>query len=100
MQEAVPERSNADLPQPSSPRDERVSDFWTGSEGLQPDGLLSHQAMKGKFSLQNILSTNHGSTFNPPADSVSSDDPIRCGLVGYESVVCLFRRWAEPIQMN
>jgi hypothetical protein len=104
----VPERSQGDLerPQddlpPGSPRDDRVSDFWAESEGLglQPDGLLSHQAMKGKFSLQNILSTNHGSTFDRPSDSVSPDDPIRCGLVGHESVVCLFERWAERTKPN
>lgn len=104
MQDAIPERPVEAQPAPSvqsvqsaqsaqpSSRDERVSDFWAGSEGLQPDGLLSHQAMKGKFSLQNILSTNHGSSFDRPVDSVSIDDPIRCGLVTYEQVVGLFER--------
>jgi hypothetical protein len=90
MQDAIPERS-PEVPRRDS-RDDRVSDFWAESDGLQPDGLLSHQAMKGKFSLQNILSTNHGSTFDRPTDSVSPDDPIRCGLVSYERVLVLFER--------
>lgn len=77
---------------PSSPRDERVSDFWAESEGLQPNSLLSHQAMKGKFSLQNILSTNHGSTPERPVESVSPDDPTRCGIVSHEVALHLFER--------
>jgi hypothetical protein len=100
MQSAMPDRPQDDLPKPSSPREERVSDFWAESEGLQPDGLLSHQAMRGKFSLRNILSTNHDSTFDRPADSASPGDPIQCGLVDHKTVDCLFERWAEPNARN
>ncbi|KAJ5775579.1 uncharacterized protein N7511_000590 [Penicillium nucicola] len=81
----------------SSPKEERVSDFWADSEGLQPNGLLSHHAMKGKFSLQNILSTNHGSTPDRQVESVSPDDPIRCGLVSYELALRLFESFMTKL---
>lgn len=76
----------------STSHDNRVPDFWTGSNGLQPDNLFSHLAMKGTFSLGNILSTTHGSTFDRPVDSVSPDDPVHLGLVSHERVIFLFER--------
>ncbi|KAJ6097540.1 hypothetical protein N7499_001914 [Penicillium canescens] len=89
--------AEGDARRPSSPRDERVSDFWAESEGLQPNGLLSHQAMKGKFSLQNILSTNHGSTPDRPVESVSPDDPTRCGIVSHEVALRLFESFMTKL---
>ncbi|KAL4940478.1 fungal-specific transcription factor domain-containing protein [Aspergillus oleicola] len=61
--------------------------FWNEPDGFQPHSLLSHQAMRGNFSIQNILSVDHG---GPPVESRSSetaplplppDDPIVLGLV-------------------
>ncbi|RDW72666.1 Zn(II)2Cys6 transcription factor [Aspergillus mulundensis] len=78
------------------------TDFWAESDGFQPHGLLSHQAMQGKFSLQNILSVDHGPGTSPdtqaagldgeqPSDeqsqpqpqppAVSQEDPIALGLI-------------------
>ncbi|EAU37376.1 predicted protein [Aspergillus terreus NIH2624] len=76
----------------SPPERERTADFWADSDRLQPDALLSHQAMKGKFSLQNILSTDHGSTVDRSTTSppVSPDDPLALGLVNHHVALFLF----------
>ncbi|KAL4893595.1 hypothetical protein BDV59DRAFT_177663 [Aspergillus ambiguus] len=70
----------------------RGTDFWADSGRLQPDALLSHQAMKGKFSLQNILSTDHGSTADDSTRStpVSPDDPLSLGIVNHHVALFLF----------
>ncbi|PYH92571.1 hypothetical protein BO71DRAFT_357044 [Aspergillus ellipticus CBS 707.79] len=83
----------------SSPRRDRVSDFWADSEGLQPDSLLSHQAMRGKFSLQNILSTDHGGNIDGVATSrsVPPDDPILLGLINQQVAMGLFEYFMEKL---
>ncbi|KAJ6437478.1 protoheme IX farnesyltransferase [Purpureocillium lavendulum] len=61
------------------------------SDNLQPSGLLNHEALKGKFSLQNVLSptncSNHQSSDHSPDTVV---DPIQLGLVHLPIAKSLF----------
>ncbi|KAL4866517.1 hypothetical protein BDV12DRAFT_210441 [Aspergillus spectabilis] len=78
---------------------ERDSDFWAEPDGFQPHSLLSHPAMKGKFSLQNILSTDHGGRDSRPASAVSEagDDPAVLGLINTQVALCLLEYFMQKI---
>ncbi|KAL4805782.1 hypothetical protein BDV18DRAFT_160657 [Aspergillus unguis] len=74
------------------------NDFWSGSDGFQPHGLLSHQAMKGKFSLQNILSVDHGlSDQSRESESIPASDPIILGLVNAHVASSLLEYFMQKI---
>ncbi|KAJ5630371.1 fungal-specific transcription factor domain-containing protein [Penicillium longicatenatum] len=64
----------------------------TGSDGLQPSGVLSHEAMKGRFSLRYILGSgeNERPERHEGDHSGSLDDPIRLGLINISIAQCLF----------
>lgn len=65
--------------------------FWGNSATFQPPDLLNRQAMKGQFSLQNILSTTQGvDTPSRPSSAARSRDPIQVGLVNYHIAMSLF----------
>jgi hypothetical protein len=65
--------------------------FWGSSETFQPPDLLNTQAMKGQFSLQNILSTAPGVVApSRPLSAARSRDPIQVGLVNYHIALSLF----------
>ncbi|EXJ78261.1 hypothetical protein A1O3_09422 [Capronia epimyces CBS 606.96] len=97
------ERTN-ELPSHAGPSENRPSshdnpndndgdtDFWAESEGLQPSGLLNRRAMKGKYSLQNILSIGHGMHLDKAkaAAPIIEDDPVRKGVVPYHIATSLF----------
>ncbi|KAL3477035.1 fungal-specific transcription factor domain-containing protein [Aspergillus californicus] len=74
-------------------------DFWAESDGYQPHSLLNHQAMKGKFSLQNILSIDEGLAEHAPSspESVSPDDPISLGLLNIQVASCLVQSFMQRI---
>ncbi|KAL2819720.1 hypothetical protein BJX63DRAFT_381528 [Aspergillus granulosus] len=74
------------------------ADFFAESESFQPHSLLSHQAMKGRFSLQNILSVDHG-TDPRPSDShaVPAGDPIVLGLINMQVASSLLEYFIEKI---
>lgn len=76
---------------PDQNPDETGSDFWAESEGLQPSSLLNKQAMKGMFSLQNLLTISHG--LNPAKEAsatLSVDDPVNKRIVSYHIATSLF----------
>lgn len=94
-------KKEAHEPDPTPPGQARDSDFWAESEGFQPHSLLSHQAMQGRFSLQNILSVNHGPG---PAESrasnsnaISPEDPIVLDLVNAHVAACLLEYFMQKI---
>lgn len=65
--------------------------FWGSSETFQPPDLLNMQAMKGQFSLQNVLSTVQGvDAVSRPSSAARSRDPIQVGLVNYHIALSLF----------
>ncbi|KAH8896907.1 hypothetical protein GQ53DRAFT_638910, partial [Thozetella sp. PMI_491] len=71
--------------------DEAGSDFWAESEGLQPSSLLNKQAMKGKFSLQNLLTISHGlHLIKESGTTLSADDPINKKILSYHIATSLF----------
>jgi hypothetical protein len=52
--------------------------------------------MKGKFSLQNILSTNHGTeTSSSSRRSTHSGDPVDMGLVDYSTAFSLYSEYVS-----
>lgn len=68
------------------------SDFWAESEGFQPPDLLSKQAMEGKFSLLNVLSTNHAPPTRPEniPPAALTEDPLHLGLLNQPIAISLF----------
>ncbi|KAL4962415.1 fungal specific transcription factor domain-containing protein [Aspergillus stella-maris] len=75
----------------------RETDLCAELDGFQPHSLLSHQAMRGKFSIQNILSVDQRV---PPTEGrrrasetislpLSPEDPIVLGLVNAQVASCL-----------
>ena len=71
------------------------------SDNLQPSGLLNHQALKGKFSLQNVLSPTNCSAHQSSEDSPDTVvDPIQVGLVNLPIAKSLFERYVEQILRN
>ena len=61
---------------------------------LQPSGLLNHEAMRGKFSLRHVLSTNDSDALESSSDReiVPTEDPIRLGLVNLQISKSLFQK--------
>lgn len=84
---AVPEEDVPVLEPPPA-----MSRSSTGSDGLQPSGVLNHEAMKGRFSLRNILGSgeNERPERHEGDHSGSPDDPIRLGLINISIAQCLF----------
>lgn len=67
------------------------TEFWSRSETFQPPDLLNMQAMKGQFSLQNVLSTvQRADGPSRPSSAARSRDPIQVGLVNYHIALSLF----------
>lgn len=79
--------------QPSSPggmdRTARGG-FWTHARGFQPADVLNRQASRGMFSLQNVLSTRHGTNTQQSPQDTSPHDPIVKGLVNIHVAASLF----------
>ncbi|KAF5000828.1 hypothetical protein FGRMN_1436 [Fusarium graminum] len=77
------------------------SDFWASSEGLQPSSLLNEQAAKGKFSLENILSTSHDNANHSDESglisSLPEDDPVLQGMVSYHVASSLFEGFMKRL---
>ncbi|KAJ6121186.1 hypothetical protein N7523_005466 [Penicillium sp. IBT 18751x] len=68
-----------------------MSTFWTQPEGLQPHGLLSQQAIRGSFSLQNVLSTHPiSAALNGESRSISGNDPVVSCLINHQVALSLF----------
>lgn len=61
---------------------------------LQPSGLLNREAMRGKFSLLSILSTNQeqSSPVLEEAATFPAQDIVRAGLVSQSIAEFLFSR--------
>ncbi|KAH8674277.1 hypothetical protein BX600DRAFT_457295 [Xylariales sp. PMI_506] len=80
-------------------QNEPGSEFLAGSVGLQPSSLLNRQAMKGKFSLQNLLSTNHNLQLDKVTKdaALSQDDPINRGLVSYYVATSLYEGFMKSL---
>lgn len=68
--------------------------FWNDREGFRPSDLMNQQAVKGKFSLRTILSTNDELVQHPSAERDvgfdESTDPISLGLINFPVAVSLF----------
>lgn len=65
--------------------------------GLQPSALLNHAAMRGKFSLRQILSPDDGGAAqqtreSSPVTKHNDNDPIGLGLVNEAIARSLFDR--------
>ncbi|KAL3485208.1 fungal-specific transcription factor domain-containing protein [Aspergillus germanicus] len=90
-------RKEGQRPATTAPSRARV-DFFGESDSFQPQSLLSHQAMKGRFSLRNILSVDHGVESRPSlSESLSPDDPVVLGLINTQVASCLLEYFMQKI---
>lgn len=64
----------------------------SGADGLQPSGVLNHEALKGRFSLRHILGSgeNERSERYEDESDTLSEDPVRLGLINISIAQCLF----------
>ncbi|KAL5041700.1 hypothetical protein BDW71DRAFT_201157 [Aspergillus fruticulosus] len=90
-----PERSNTE----TAPTGRARLDFWDEADSFQPHSLLNHQAMEGKFSLQNILSIDHGSDarLSEPGPHIAPDDPVVLGLVNEQVAISLLEYFMQKM---
>ncbi|UPX14897.1 uncharacterized protein EKO05_0005368 [Ascochyta rabiei] len=65
-------------------------EFWTQNDGFRPSDILSRQATRGDFSLQNVLSTEHEHAAEQRIQGISDDDLIDKGLVNFHVATSLF----------
>lgn len=64
------------------------------ANNLQPSGVLNRNAMKGRFSLHNLLIPGDSDEQNSAAeaDTNGSDDPVLLGLVSLSIAKSLYNR--------
>ncbi|KAJ0426576.1 fungal-specific transcription factor domain-containing protein [Aspergillus carlsbadensis] len=75
-----------------------TADFFSESDSFQPQSLLSHQAMKGRFSLRNILSVDHGVESRPSdSGSIPPADPVMLGMINTQVALCLLEYFVQKI---
>lgn len=75
------------------PAGDSETDRTTAPSSLQPAGLLNREAMRGRFSLQNILSPDHPtSNVTEEPSLIPSEDVITLGLVNLLHAESLFER--------
>lgn len=65
-------------------------DFWTENRGFRLSDILNRQITRGDFSLQNVLSTEHGNAPEECNQNVSENDPVNKGLVNLHFATELF----------
>lgn len=65
-------------------------EFWTQNNGFRPSDILNRQATRGDFSLQSVLSTEHGRVREQDRRDISNDDPVDKGLVNLHVAASLF----------
>lgn len=65
-------------------------DFWTESRGFRLSDILNRQITRGDFSLQNVLSTEHGHASEECTEDTSDSDPVVKGVVNLHFAMELF----------
>jgi hypothetical protein len=71
--------------------------FWTHARGFQPADVLNRQTSRGMFSLQNVLSTRHGTSIQQSPQDTSPDDPIVKALVNIHVAASLFEGFMKHL---
>ena len=71
--------------------------FWTHARGFQPADVLNRQTSRGMFSLQNVLSTRHGTSTQQSPQDTSPDDPIVKALVNVHVAASLFEGFMKHL---
>lgn len=98
MEVPTPERRRKELREMGScPPHGRAGDTSSDAtvNNLQPSGVLNRNAMKGRFSLHDLLVPGDSDEQNSAADvDVSgSEDPVRLGLVNLSIANSLYDRY-------
>jgi hypothetical protein len=65
-------------------------DFWAENSSFQPSDVLNRQITRGNFSLQNVLSTEHGDASEECTYKILDDDPINRGVINLHFATELF----------
>ncbi|KAI4612058.1 hypothetical protein J4E80_007512 [Alternaria sp. BMP 0032] len=72
-------------------------DFWTENRGFRLSDILNRQITRGDFSLQNVLSTEHGHVSEERTQGTSDDDPISRGVVNLHFATDLFEAFMKHL---
>lgn len=65
-------------------------EFWTENHSFRPSDKLNWQTTRGDFSLQTVLSTQHGQAVRLSTQHVLDDDPIEKRLIKLHVATSLF----------
>jgi hypothetical protein len=84
------QRSNSRLHSRSQSAQRSGQDFWTENRGFRLSDILNRQITRGDFSLQNVLSTEHGHASEQCTQDIPDDDPIIKGVVNLHFATELF----------
>ena len=71
--------------------------FWTENRGFRLSDILNRQITRGDFSLQNVLSTEHGHASEECTQGTSDDDPISRGVVNLHFATDLFEGFMKHL---
>lgn len=72
-------------------------EFCTPSIGFRPADVLSRRALRGTFSLRNVLSTQYESRSDPATQTISNEDPIDKGLLNLHVAASLFEGFMKHL---
>lgn len=72
-------------------------DFWTENRGFRLSDILNRQITRGDFSLQNVLSTEHGHASEECTQGTSDNDPISKGVVNLHFATDLFEGFMKHL---
>jgi hypothetical protein len=82
---------------PPGPVERPGQGFWTQSSGFRPADVLSRQAMRGTFSLQNVLSTTHENTSEMASQKALKEDPVNRGVLNLHIAISLFEGFMKHL---
>lgn len=83
------------LPSSPPPAPRELAPDHQQTNNLQPSGVLNRHAMKGRYSLQDLLVHSDSDEQNPSFDhqQIASDDPVTLGLINVAIARSLFDRF-------
>ena len=85
-----PQRSTSRLHSRPQSAQRLGQDFWTENRGFGFSDVLNRQITRGDFSLQNVLSTEHGQSSTECTQDISDDDPINKAVINLHFATELF----------
>jgi hypothetical protein len=72
-------------------------EFWTENRGFRLSDILNQQITRGNFSMQNVLSTEHGHGPEECTQDTSDYDPVVKGVVNLHFATELFNQFMKHL---